>query len=170
MCAGDAPTRQAGDFTLPLCSSVFRIAHSAFRTPHSFPEQGLHLATSRSEYPDGRPWIERLGNAECGVLFADRGDWAMQTGPIMMCRGGMLQHDKQATSRCLCAARYSALRIPHSALRIRSQRQCLHLATSRSEYPDGRPWIERLGNAECGVRNAECCLQIESTGRFRQDR
>ena len=38
----------------------------------------------------------------------------MQTGPIIMCAGGMLQHDKQATSRCLCAARYSAFRIPHS--------------------------------------------------------
>ena len=61
MCAGDAATQQAGDFTLPFCGLVFRIAHSAFRTPHSFPEQGLHLAAPRSDYPDGRSWIERLG-------------------------------------------------------------------------------------------------------------
>ncbi len=224
----DAPTRQAGDFTLPLGSSVFRIPHSAFRTPHSFPEQGLHLAAPRSEYPDGRPWIERLGNAECGVrnaecclqietpgrfrqdrslcaragcsnmtsrrlhtalgqlgiphsafriphsafvprtgpppggstlgvpgwsavdrtirecgmrsaecgmLFADRGDWARQTGPFIMCAGGMLQHDKQVTSHCPCAARYSAFRIPHSALRIRSQNRAatwrLHARSTR---------------------------------------
>ena len=57
----------------------YGIPHCAFRirTPHSFPAQGLHLATPRSEYPDGRSWIERLGIAECGMLFADRGAWAI---------------------------------------------------------------------------------------------
>ena len=77
----------------------------------------------------------------------------MQTGPITMCAGGMLQHDKQATSRCLCAARYSAFRIPHSAFVPRTD---LHHAAARSEQPDGWPWIERLGNAECGMRNVVC--------------
>ncbi len=72
MCAGGC-CNMTSRLHATLCSTVFRIAHSAFRTPHSFPEQGLHLAAPRSEQPDGRPWIERLGIAECGMLFADRG-------------------------------------------------------------------------------------------------
>ncbi len=152
------------------------IPHCAFRIPHSafVPRTGLHHAAARSEQ-HGWSAVDRtirecgMRSAECGMLFADRGDWAMQTGPFTICAGGTLQHDKQATSRCLCAARYSALRIriPHSAFVPRTG---LHHAAARSEQPDGRPWIERLGNAECGVRNAECCLQIEATGRCRQDR
>ncbi len=62
------PGWSAVDQTISL---YFRIPHSAFRTPHSFPEQGLDLAAPRSEYPDGRPWIERLGNAECGMRSAE---------------------------------------------------------------------------------------------------
>ncbi len=110
-----------------------------------------------------------MRSAECGMLSADRGDWAMQTGPFIICAGGMLQHDKQATSHCLwqLGIPHCAFRIPHSAFVPRTG---LDLAASRSEQTDGRPWIERLGNAECGVRNAECCLQIEATGRCRRDR
>ena len=79
----------------------------------------------------------------------------MQTGPIIMCAGGMLQHDKQATSRCLCAAPHSAFRIPlrtpHSF-----PEQASTCAAARSKQTDGWPWIERLGNAECGMRNVVC--------------
>ena len=66
------------------------------------------------------------------MLFADRGDWAMQTGPFIMCAGGW----SNMTSRRLHAAfvqlgiPHSAFRIPHSAFVPRTD---LHLAASRPE-------------------------------------
>ncbi len=95
------------------------------------------------------------------MLFADRGDWAMQTGPFIMCAGGMLQHDKQATSHCLCAARYSALRIAHSALRIRSQNR----PPPRGFTLGANGWsaVDRTIR-ECGMRSAECGMLFADRG------
>ncbi len=103
------------------------------------------------------------GMRECGILFADRGAWARQKEAIVMCAEARCAN---TTSRQLHTALVQH-GIPHSAFVPRTG---LHLATPRAEYTDGRPWIERLGNAECGVRNAECCLQIEATARGRKKR
>ena len=152
------------------------IPHSAFRIPHSafVPRTGLHHAAARSKQTDGWPWIERLGNAECGMRNAE---CCLQIEATGRCRQDRSLYARagrsNTTSRRLHAAfvqlgiPHSAFRTPHSAFVPRTD---LHHAAARSEQPDGRPWIERLGNAECGVRNAECCLQIEATGRCRQDR
>ncbi len=79
----------------------------------------------------------------------------MQTGSLLYAAAGMLQHDKQATSHCLWQLGYSAFRIrtPHSF-----PEQTSTSRLPRPEYTDGRPWIERLGNAECecGMRNVVC--------------
>ncbi len=174
ICAGGTLQHDKQATSRCLCAarySALRIPHSALgiRSQNRPPPRSCTLGATGSSAVDRTIRECGMRSAECGMLFADRGDWAMQTGPFTICAGGTLQHDRQAMSRCLCAARYSALRTPHShsAFVPRTGR---HHAVARSEQPDRRPWIERLGNAECGVRNAECCLQIEATGRCRQDR
>ncbi len=174
MCAGGMLQRDKQTTSHCLCAA--RNSAFAFRIPHSafVPRTGLDLAASRSEQTDGRPWIERLGNAECGVRNAE---CCLQIEATGRCR-----QDRSLCARAGCSnttsrrlhTAFVQLGIPHCAFRIPHSafvpRTGLDLAASRSEQTDGRPWIERLGNAECGVRNAECCLQIEATGRCRRDR
>ncbi len=144
--------------------------YSAFRTPHSALRIRSQNRPPPGDFTLGVPgWsaVDRtirecgMRSAECGMLFADRGDWARQTGPPIMCAGGMLQHDKQATSHCPWAARYSAFRIPHSALRIRSQNR-----PPPGGFTLGVPGWSAVDRTirECGMRSAECGMLFADRG------
>ncbi len=101
------------------------------------------------------------------MLLPDMSDGAMETGPRNTRHERTLQHDKQGIYTLL--SRSWEFRIPHSALRIRSQDSLDH-ATPRPDYTDGRRLLKRLaGNSAFRIPHSAFVPRTALTTR-RHDR